>query len=176
MLDGEYDESADIWSLACMIFELITGDYLFDPKKGKTYKKNDDHLALITELVGEMKGEQLSYMMETCDAWDDFYQPVNKNSTTYKLKRIKNLKVWPVYNVLTEKYKMKEIEATLLSKFLNRMLKWSPKSRASARDLLNDPWLKVGEYDDHEFMSKGYLKEWEKIVLGSAAKDEDSNS
>ena len=53
ILEGEYDESADLWSLACMVFELITGDYLFDPKKGKTYKKNDDHLALISELIGE---------------------------------------------------------------------------------------------------------------------------
>ena len=35
-----------------MIFELVTGDYLFDPKKGKTYRKNDDHIALITELIG----------------------------------------------------------------------------------------------------------------------------
>lgn len=54
LLNGEYDESADLWSLACMVFELVTGDYLFDPKKGKTFKKNDDHLALITELIGEM--------------------------------------------------------------------------------------------------------------------------
>jgi serine/threonine-protein kinase SRPK3 len=52
ILGGEYNETADIWSLACMIFELVTGDYLFDPKKGKTYRKNDDHLALITELIG----------------------------------------------------------------------------------------------------------------------------
>lgn len=52
ILGGEYDETADIWSLACMIFELVTGDYLFDPKKGKTFRKNDDHLALITELIG----------------------------------------------------------------------------------------------------------------------------
>ena len=52
ILNGTYDQSADIWSLACMIFELVTGDYLFDPKKGKTYRKNDDHLALITELIG----------------------------------------------------------------------------------------------------------------------------
>lgn len=55
ILGGEYDQSADLWSLACMTFELVTGDYLFDPKKGKTFRKNDDHLALITELIGPCK-------------------------------------------------------------------------------------------------------------------------
>lgn len=41
----EYDTSTDIWSLACIVFELLTNDYLFKPKKGKGYGKNDDHLA-----------------------------------------------------------------------------------------------------------------------------------
>jgi len=50
---GEYDESSDMWSLACTVFELVTGDYLFEPKKGKSYSKNEDHLALIAELIGE---------------------------------------------------------------------------------------------------------------------------
>jgi serine/threonine-protein kinase SRPK3 len=53
IINADYDTSADLWSLACMVFELVTGDYLFDPKKGKSYKKNDDHLALIAELIGE---------------------------------------------------------------------------------------------------------------------------
>merc|ERR1719313_649435 len=32
IINAGYDCSADIWSLACMTFELVTGDYLFDPK------------------------------------------------------------------------------------------------------------------------------------------------
>ena len=27
-----YDTSADMWSLACIVFELLTGDLLFDPR------------------------------------------------------------------------------------------------------------------------------------------------
>jgi len=61
-------------------------------------------------------------MRDSCEAWDDFYTAMNRNQTSFKLKRIKNLKVWPLFNVLTEKYRMKEYEASLLSKFLNRML------------------------------------------------------
>ena len=48
-----------MWSLACTVFELVTGDYLFEPKKGKTYSKNEDHLALITELIGECPNKKL---------------------------------------------------------------------------------------------------------------------
>lgn len=52
MLGLDYDTSADLWSFACMMFELITGDFLFDPRKGEkgaddkpVYSKSDDHLA-----------------------------------------------------------------------------------------------------------------------------------
>ena len=49
-----YDTSADIWSLASMIFELCTGDYLFDPKASEEYSRDEDHLALMMELLGPM--------------------------------------------------------------------------------------------------------------------------
>jgi len=36
-------------------FELITGgDYLFDPASGSRYSKDDDHIAQIMELMGEI--------------------------------------------------------------------------------------------------------------------------
>jgi serine/threonine-protein kinase SRPK3 len=30
-----------------MIFEMITGDFLFEPRKGPNYDKDDDHLAQV---------------------------------------------------------------------------------------------------------------------------------
>jgi len=47
ILGVNYDTSADIWSNACMIFELATGDFLFEPRKGESYSKSDDHLAQV---------------------------------------------------------------------------------------------------------------------------------
>ena len=49
-----YSASADIWSLAWMVFELLTGDFLFEPRKGYYYDKDDDHLAQMVELLGPM--------------------------------------------------------------------------------------------------------------------------
>ncbi|KAI0927812.1 hypothetical protein AcW1_005233 [Taiwanofungus camphoratus] len=54
ILGAKWGPSADIWSVACVIFELLTGgDYLFDPASGSRYSKDDDHIAQIMELMGE---------------------------------------------------------------------------------------------------------------------------
>ena len=43
-----------MWSLACVVFELVTGDLLFDPKSGEKWNRDEDHLALFMELLGRM--------------------------------------------------------------------------------------------------------------------------
>lgn len=46
-----YSFSADVWSLACTVFELVTGEYLFDPQEGRDsaqnlcYTRDEDLLA-----------------------------------------------------------------------------------------------------------------------------------
>lgn len=52
LLGAPYNYSADIWSTACLAFELATGDYLFDPHSGENYTRDEDHLAHIIELLG----------------------------------------------------------------------------------------------------------------------------
>ena len=133
LLGINYNESSDIWSLGCMIFELATGDFLFEPRKGETYSKNDDHLAQIIELVGKMpKNFALSgsYSLKY----------FNKKG---KLRRIKKLVYYPLEKVLTEKYHFKEKEAKALSDFIMPMLEYYPYKRATARELLRHPWLNM---------------------------------
>jgi serine/threonine-protein kinase SRPK3 len=137
-----------------MVFELVTGDYLFDPKKGKTYRKNDDHLALMSEIIGPCQNKN---WLETNPKVWKFY-----NKKNYKLKNIAKLHEWPMYKVLLEKYRLKDSEARSLSEFLLCMLKWKPKDRSSARDLLDHPWMK--EQDDYSvWMSKQHLKEYKLV-------------
>ena len=57
ILGIEYDASADLWSFMCMLFEMVTGDYLFDPSASDTYSKEDDHLASFTRLMGDPSKE-----------------------------------------------------------------------------------------------------------------------
>ena len=52
ILGVPYDTSADMWSIACLIFELATGELLFDPRRRSRYSRDEDHLALMFELMG----------------------------------------------------------------------------------------------------------------------------
>jgi hypothetical protein len=47
ILGSKYDTSADMWSLACIVFELLTGDLMFDPHAGDNWSREEDHLALM---------------------------------------------------------------------------------------------------------------------------------
>ena len=41
IIGSGYDTSADMWSLACMVFELLTGDLLFEPNAGDNYDRDE---------------------------------------------------------------------------------------------------------------------------------------
>ncbi|KAJ3446777.1 protein kinase superfamily protein [Anaeramoeba flamelloides] len=81
ILGHDYNWSSDIWSLCCMVFELLTGEVLFDPQKSQLYGKDEDHLALIIELFGKIPPD----ILETRHHSKKF---IDKNG---ELKHIKNL-------------------------------------------------------------------------------------
>lgn len=46
LLGSKYSTPADMWSFACIIFELATGDVLFDPRSGEDFDR-DEVVALL---------------------------------------------------------------------------------------------------------------------------------
>lgn len=126
-----YDTSADIWSCACLIFELLTGDFLFEPRTGRRYDKNEDHIAQMIELLGKVPKR----MIQQGKYSDEIF------NRKYELRHIRNLDHWPLSSVLQEKYHFAEEEANLIASFLLPMLDYNPKSRATAGESLNHTWL-----------------------------------
>lgn len=131
LLGAGYNTSADIWSTACMAFELATGDYLFEPHSGEDYCRDEDHLAHIIELLGEIprritaQGKNAKFFF-------------NKKS---ELRHITGLKPWCLEDVLTEKYEWSRKDAEEFAAFLKPMLDFDPDRRATAAQCLNHPWL-----------------------------------
>ena len=152
ILGYAYTQAIDIWSMACIIFELLTGDLLFRPHSGKYYEKNDgkgrekrdhwhvDHLAQITELLGKIPRP---------------FALGGKHSDKYynrrgELRQIASdeLKFWPLKEVLAQKYKFEPEEAEQIANFLDPMLIVNPKLRANAKSCLRHEWMRSVDITD----------------------------
>nr|NP_001262208.1 Serine-arginine protein kinase at 79D, isoform M [Drosophila melanogaster]AGB94901.1 Serine-arginine protein kinase at 79D, isoform M [Drosophila melanogaster] len=136
LLGAPYNYTADIWSTACLAFELATGDYLFDPHAGESYSRDEDHLAHIVELLGSIPQSVIFRGKHGL-----------KYFTSYgSLRNITKLKPWSLMNVLVEKYDWDPVEAKKFSDFLLPMLEYNPVIRASAAECLQHPWLEQEEF------------------------------
>ncbi|KAJ8588952.1 kinase-like protein [Rhizopogon salebrosus TDB-379] len=132
ILGAKWGTSADVWSVACVIFELITGgDYLFDPAPGPRYSKDDDHIAQIIELLKEIPRE----VAFSGKYSSEFF------SRKGELRHINKLRFWPLEAVLHDKYLFPKDEADAIAAFLTPMLNLHPERRARACELVHHTWL-----------------------------------
>ncbi|KAF8168253.1 kinase-like domain-containing protein [Crassisporium funariophilum] len=128
----DWDARADIWSVACVIFELLTAEYLFDPQgQGELFTKDDDHMAQIIELLGDFSLEVKMGGKYSRELFDH----------AGALRYIRTLKPWPLKRVMIEKYLFPEAEANILCDFMEPMLATDMRDRAQAHNLKNHKWL-----------------------------------
>jgi serine/threonine-protein kinase SRPK3 len=131
ILGINYNETADTWSFACMLFEMITGEFLFDPRKNANWSKSMDHLAL---------------MMEMLNKFPRNYSTIGTHSKKYvdnygNLRKIANLNFVTMKDLLIQKYKALPTEAQRLEQFLLPMLYIYPQNRMFAFEALHQAWL-----------------------------------
>ena len=150
ILGINYNETVDIWSLGCIVFELITGDCLFEPRqKNNSFSKDDDHLAQFIELLGKIPK---NFALSGTESKRFF-------TKDGKLCRINTLHKRLLKDALIKKYHMKKKEAEKLNDFLLPMFEFCPEKRASAKQMLAHPWLNVDENDNDN--DNYIMSEWE---------------
>ena len=149
----DYDETIDIWALACIIFELATGNSLFKVKRDADFSLNENHIIKFIEILGYIP-KQIIMKMKNPKIYFDMLEKFNK---------FKTIKKTSIKNILIEKYNFKSNEAQALHDFLTKMLEYFPDKRPSARNLLSHQWLNMPQnfdyFDNKENINKINLSE-----------------
>ncbi|CAL8071792.1 unnamed protein product [Orchesella dallaii] len=131
LLGAGYGPPADIWSTACLAFELATGNYLFEPEAGEDYSTDEDHIAQIIELLGSIPS-QIAFSGKYSNNFFD-----RKGQFRHTTRLIP----WGLVDMLSEKYEWPEDDAKEFADFLTPMLQLDPTRRATAGQCLKHKWL-----------------------------------
>lgn len=130
-----FTPASDVWSVACVVFELLTGTYLFDPEEGVGFSKDEAHLAQAVELLGPIPRGLVDRGGSSARAW--FI------SGTAKLRNLEP--AIPAHDalarVLRDNMQYTEVAAATISSFLTPMLCFDPDRRISAEDARTLDWL-----------------------------------
>ncbi|KAL0567766.1 hypothetical protein V5O48_014225 [Marasmius crinis-equi] len=125
--------SSDLWTLGCVLYELLTGDSLFDPFFQTVelgLAPEESHLIQIIEMVGELPLDLLE-SGKYAKKWFNEDGTLRLETTYY-----------PVTLEEVLKMRLEECDVPETADFLSSLLKLRPQDRTKAMDLLNHPWLK----------------------------------
>ena len=129
ILKGEFSEKVDIWSAGCILYELIVGDFLFDPDKDKNKSRDYYHLLEISKVSGKFPKK----FLKSTRYWKSFFDK------EYDLKDT-DYRSYYDWDELLENVKDDNIR-NQVKDLLVGMLSIDPKLRPSSQSILKHVWL-----------------------------------
>ncbi len=132
ILNFRYGYVADVWSVACVIFELLTGFPLFNVLS-EPLTKDIHHLFLMEKILGPMP-----IVMKKRTTRVKFLFDHRKK---YHIKNIPEIKRTNLFEILTKQHLFSEKTAKEISEFLSTALQYNPTKRITATKMLQHKWL-----------------------------------
>ena len=135
ILKLKYNKSYDIWSIACIIYELLTGDILFDPDKDKEFNRKTQHIYWMMELLGDLP----EWMIRESPKKKEFFEKIGKHK--YVLKGVKNIERYPLKDLLSEIKNIDKDDLNDLQELMEGMLQYDPRYRFTIDKCISCNWL-----------------------------------
>ncbi|KAJ3772497.1 putative CDK4/6 [Lentinula raphanica] len=126
-----WGKAVDVWNLVCMIWHLIFGEQLFKPLEDaldETEEQYKHQLAQMVSLIGPPPSQLLNRM--------DF--PISESFNENGLELLLQSSLRKV------EAEMSAEEATAFLGFIRKTLRWTAEERATAIQLVRDPWVAAG--------------------------------
>lgn len=134
MLGCHFGPPADMWSMGCCVFEMLTGERLFDIVEEEGELERDfEQLGLMMELLGPVPPAMAREGRRV--------RPLMSRTGVPKSPRCRDVRRWPLREVMIDKYGMPAASAAAAAAFVLTMLTWRPERRTTPGAALSDPWL-----------------------------------
>jgi serine/threonine protein kinase len=102
IMDCPYDEKSDLWSVGCIMFELLTGELLFDPSEDD-YNMDIHHLICIEELCGKIPKKMIKTSKRKKYLFDKNYNIKNSEKISEK-KRLFDAELGDLMTTIIARY------------------------------------------------------------------------
>jgi len=142
LLGTDFCPRTDVWSVGCMVYELITGDFLMDPKRKATNERDMDveHLAMIMQILGPVpsriatsgKSSRPPRFIHRYFSEDGRFLFADKYRSYPRRSIAAELEVY-----------LEPAEAERAAQFIMSCFTYDPMERCHAADLLNHSWLRT---------------------------------
>ncbi|GFN12640.1 putative protein kinase [Aspergillus tubingensis] len=128
ILGMSWTAKVDIWNVGVLIWDLFEDHHLFDGRGPDGFHSDAQLLAEMVAMLGPPQVEFLRKSPRSLEYWD--------SSGQWKASEL----IPSISLDDSEEYPEGENKQMFMN-FMRKMLRWDPKERQSARELLTDPWL-----------------------------------
>jgi serine/threonine protein kinase len=134
IIRAPFDYSADMWAFGCTVFELLTNNILFEPKKYGHMKINSCHLGMFIKIFGNFSNTDIQDGKYSCKYFDLSYDnPVHK--FRYMIGKPE-----PLYKIF-KRFGYSKNKSKLLEDFLMPIFQYNPRKRITPEICITHQFL-----------------------------------